>query len=208
MIRLFVGLDLPPDLCDALQRLTGGIPNARWTPPENYHITLRFIGEVDEDQCDDIHDALTEVRAPAFPLSVAGLGSFEAGSRAHTLWAGVDKEPALLHLRDKVERAVVSAGMEPERRKFQPHVTLASVKQAPLHKVQDFIAHHNLFRAPPFRVERFTLFSSELGRTGPVYTAEADYPLDLTAAAPATAAPAEAAATAEAAGPQGRGRGA
>lgn len=199
MIRLFVGLDLPSDLCDALHRLTGGIPGARWTPPENYHVTLRFIGEVDENQCDDIHDALSEVRAPAFPLSVAGFGSFEAGHRAHTLWVGVEKEPALLHLRDKVERAVVSAGMEPERRKFQPHVTLASVKQAPLHKVQDFIAHHNLFRAPPFRVERFTLFSSELGRTGPVYTAEADYPLDLAAAA--EAAPA-------AGGPQGSGRGA
>lgn len=177
MIRLFVGLELPPDLRDALERLTGGIPGARWTPPENYHITLRFIGEVDEDRCEDIHDALSEVASPAFSLCVAGIGAFESSHRAHTLWVGVPKDPPLVHLRDKVERAVVSAGLEPERRKFAPHVTLASVKQAPLHKVHDFIAHHNLFRSEPFRVERFTLYSSALGRAAPIYTAEADYPL-------------------------------
>ncbi|SOD99003.1 RNA 2',3'-cyclic phosphodiesterase [Caenispirillum bisanense] len=177
MIRLFVGLDLPADLRDALDLLTGGIPGAHWRPAENYHVTLRFIGEVDEDRCEDIHDALAEVRAPAFDLCVAGIGAFDNGQRAHTLWAGVPKDPPLVHLRDKVERAVVSTGLPPERRKFAPHVTLASVKQAPVHKVQDFIAHHNLFRSEPFRVDRFTLFSSDLGRGGPTYTAEADYPL-------------------------------
>lgn len=177
MIRLFVGLDLPSSLRDSLESLTGGIPGANWTPPENYHVTLRFIGEVDEDCCEDIHDALSEIRAPAFDLHVAGLGAFESGHRAHTLWVGVPKEPPLVHLRDKVERAVKSTGLEPEHRKFTPHVTIARVKQAPLHKVQDFIAHHNLFRSEPFRVDRFTLFSSELGRHGPTYTAEADYPL-------------------------------
>ncbi|WP_404381990.1 RNA 2',3'-cyclic phosphodiesterase [Caenispirillum salinarum] len=179
MIRLFVGLDLPEDLREQLHRLGGGIPNARWLPPENLHVTLRFIGEIDEDRCDDVHNALSDIRSPAFDLEVAGIGAFENGHRAHSLWAGVEKVPELMHLHDKVDRALVGIGEPPERRKYTPHVTIARLKGAPVHKVQDFIAHNNLFRWGPWRVEHFTLFSSELGRSGATYTAEADYPLVL-----------------------------
>lgn len=179
MIRLFVGLELPEDLRDALERLGGGIPGARWIPGENYHVTLRFIGEVDEDEGNDLHEALADVRAPAFDMEVCGFGAFQNGHRAHSLWAGVEKTPPLQHLHDKIDRALVRTGREPERRKFAPHITVAKLKGAPTHKIQDFIAHHNLFRYGPFPVEHFTLFSSILGRGGATYTAEAEYPLVL-----------------------------
>lgn len=177
MIRLFVGLDLPQDLRDALERLGGGIPGARWLPAENFHVTLRFIGEVDEDDAADLHEALAAVRAPAFDLEVAGFGAFQNGHRTHSLWAGVERTPPLMHLHEKVDRALVRAGLPPERRKYMPHITIAKLKGAPVHKVQDFIAHNNLFRHGPVPVEHFTLFSSTLGRSGATYTAEAEYPL-------------------------------
>lgn len=138
---------------------------------------MRFIGEIDEDRYDDVHNALSAIRSPAFDLAVAGIGAFENGHRAHSLWAGVEKAPGLMHLHDKVDRALVGIGEPPERRKYTPHITIARLKGAPVHKVQDFIAHNNLFRWGPQRVDSFTLFSSELGRSGATYTAEADYPL-------------------------------
>lgn len=180
MIRLFVGLALPPSVKDRLAALSAGIPSARWTPPANLHITLRFIGEVDEPVGETIHDNLTFVRAPAFDLDIAGCGTFDGGRRAYTLWAGVSREPSLLHLHDKIESAVARAGVKPNGRRFQPHVTLARLKDPPLPRVQEFIAGNNLLRIP-MRVASFVLFSSHLGHGDPIYTAESEYPLVETA---------------------------
>ncbi|PKU23470.1 RNA 2',3'-cyclic phosphodiesterase [Telmatospirillum siberiense] len=177
MIRLFVGLALPPSLRQTLAMLGGGLPGARWTPPENLHLTLRFIGEIDEAMADDIDGQLAAVRAQAFSLELGGLGTFDSGRRAHHLWIGVKRAPALTHLQEKIESAVVRGGCAPERRHFQPHVTLARLKDPPLGRLQDFIAGHNLFQAE-LTVSRFTLFSSHLGHGDPVYRAERDYPLD------------------------------
>ncbi len=176
MIRLFVGIPLPPSLQQRLVSFAAGIPNAHWTPAENLHLTLRFVGEVDEAVANSIHDALAELQAPAFTMTVAGCGTFEGGRRAITLWLGVEREPALLRLRDKVESALVRIGLPPEGRRFQPHITLARLKDPPLPKLQSFIAGHNLFRES-VPVASFVLFSSHLGRGEPIYTAEAEYPL-------------------------------
>jgi 2'-5' RNA ligase len=178
MIRLFVGLSLPDEVRLRLAALASGIPGARWLEPETYHVTLRFIGEVEEQVGEAIHDLLDGIRAPAFPLELAGMGAFDTGHRAHTLWAGVEKSAALVFLRDKVESAVVRAGLPPETRKFSPHVTLARIKDQPGRRLHDFLSHHGLFRAGPFMVDRFVLYSSHLGRTGATYTAEAEYPLE------------------------------
>jgi RNA 2',3'-cyclic 3'-phosphodiesterase len=178
MIRLFVAIALPAALRQQLTSLASGIPNARWTPEENLHVTVRFIGEVDETTADGIHAALSEVHVPAFPLTVSGIGTFEAGRRDFTLWAGVERSAPLVRLRDKVESALVRAGVPPERRRFQPHVTLARLKDPPLPRLQAFVAGHNLFRQD-IAVDEFVLFSSHLGHGEPIYTAEAEYPLDI-----------------------------
>ena len=178
MIRLFVGLPLPVTVKERFASLASGIPQAHWTPPANLHVTLRFIGEVDELQAELIHDCLLGIRCPAFDATLTGCGTFDSGHRAHTLWVGVERSPELMHLHEKVESAVVRAGLEPEGRKYTPHVTLARLRNAPLPRVQTYVAGNNLLR-DEFRVECFTLFSSRLGHGDPVYTAEAEYGLEL-----------------------------
>ena len=177
MIRLFVAIELPEDVRERLAALCSGVLGARWVARENMHISLRFIGEVDEARSEDIALALSAVSAPAFDLSLGGVGRFGNGSAARVLWAEVEKNPALFHLQGKVESALVRAGLDPEGRKFAPHVTLARLKGAPRSRVEAFIADNGLFRARTFAVERFVLFSSFLSRSGAIYTPEAVYPL-------------------------------
>ena len=178
MVRLFVALDLPAQLRERLRLLTGAkLPGARWVPPENMHLTLRFVGEVDHGRADDIDAALAGISARGFSLTFAGLGVFESGRRLHALWVGVERSPALEHLRAKIESAVVRAGCAPERRKFSPHVTLARLDAPEPDKLGSFLHTHGLVRIGPVPVEHFTLFSSRLGRDGAHYVAEADYAL-------------------------------
>jgi 2'-5' RNA ligase len=176
MIRLFVGLELAPALRARLADLEIGLPGAHWVPEDNLHLTLRFIGEVNEDTANDLHDALLGVRGEAFTLSVTGTGTFETGRRPHTLWAGVAKSDPLARLQGKIETALVRAGCEREARKFMPHITLARLKGTPMERLHPLLAAHALVREE-MPVDHFTLFSSRLGSGDPVYTAEAEYPL-------------------------------
>ena len=177
MIRLFVGIELPTETRAHLSSLAIGLPGAHWVPEENLHLTLRFIGEVDEDEAHDLHDALLGIRSPAFTLEIAGTGVFETGRRPHTLWASVKKSEALVRLHGKIESALVRAGCEREDRKFKPHITLARLKGTSPERLHPLMAAHALIReeAP---IDHFTLFSSRLGGDDPVYTAEAEYPLE------------------------------
>jgi 2'-5' RNA ligase len=173
MLRLFVGIALPPQLKLRLSLICSGVPGARWVDPGNYHLTLRFIGEVDEGVASDIDAALVQLRAKPFDLALTGIGRF--GDRM--LWVGVDKSPPLIHLHDKVESALIRLGLEPETRRYAPHVTLARLRNASEARLQDFIAEHALFRSDPFRVERFSLVASYLTKSGAIYEDQADYEL-------------------------------
>ena len=176
MIRLFVALEIPQGVRAGLTLLGGGVPGARWLNEEQLHLTLRFIGEVDENEANDIDDALATIRAPKFTLELAGVGEF-GGKIPRAIWAGVRGNEALLHLQKKVETALHRIGTPPDERKFSPHVTLARLKSAPREKVAEFLAHHGLYASGPFPVERFVLFSSQLGSGGSVYHPERIYPL-------------------------------
>ncbi|WP_376088509.1 RNA 2',3'-cyclic phosphodiesterase [Roseomonas sp. CCTCC AB2023176] len=177
MVRLFVALALPASLRTHLSMLAGGIQGARWVPPANYHLTLRFIGEVEGWRADEVDEALSTIRTRPFDLSLAGVGTFEKAGKIGALWVGADRSEALSHLQAKVETALQRIGLEPERRRFAPHVTLARTDKAPTHKLVEFVQAHSLFRAPPVRVEHFTLFSSRLGKENPVYVPEVEYEL-------------------------------
>ncbi len=178
-MRLFVGLDLPSDLRKTVAELAyAGIPGARWVPPENYHVTLRFIGEAPRYVAEEIDHALSALKAPGFPLTLAGVGTFAKGGRTQSLHLGVERHPQLDRLRSKIETALQRCGLEPERRRFQPHLTLARLDNAAESNLADFVQSHNLFRAEPVQMQHFTLFSSLLGKDQPVYTPEIEYPLD------------------------------
>jgi 2'-5' RNA ligase len=176
VIRLFVALEIPEQVRAMLVRVQSGVPGARWAAPEHMHLTLRFIGEVDEPVGHDIDDALSGIRAPTFEMELAGVGEF-GGKNPRALWAGVRGPGALLHLQMKIETALQRFGLEPERRKFTPHVTLARLKAAPQGRVMDFLTDHALFSSGLFRADHFVLFSSLLGSNGPIYRAERVYAL-------------------------------
>ena len=177
-MRLFVAIDLPWVLRERLAMLSGaGISGARWVPPENYHLTLRFIGETPGFQAEEIDHALLALKAPAFSLTLAGVGTFAKSGRGSAIWVGVERSAPLDHLRSKIEVALQRCGVEPERRRFQPHVTLARLDNASEAKVAAFVQAHNLFRADPVEISHFTLFSSRLGKDQAAYTPEVEYDL-------------------------------
>ncbi len=170
-MRLFVALDLPQETRARLARLSAGLPGARWLPPENYHLTLRFLGEMPAHRAEELDGALAALRGRGFILQISGVGVFEKAGRPQTLWAGVE------HLQAKIETAVQRVGFEPERRRFNPHITVARVDNAPPNKLAEWVQAHNLLRADPVSVEHFTLFSSRLGKDAAVYTSEVEYAL-------------------------------
>ncbi len=176
-MRLFVAIDLPWTLRERLTGLAGGLKGARWQPPENHHLTLRFLGEMPRHMAEDADVALAAVHAPAFDLVVRGVGVFAKPGRPASLWAGVERSPALDHLQARIEVALQRAGVEPERRRFSPHVTLGRIHNTSPDELAGWIAAHNLFRADPVPVARFTLFSSRLGKEQSAYTPEVEYEL-------------------------------
>jgi 2'-5' RNA ligase len=111
MIRLFVGVELPPSVTDQLHGLRGGVPGARWVEPENIHLTLRFIGNVEDTVFADVDDALGRVNGPAFDLEINGAGEFSRGRRPVMIWAGIAPNPTLLDLQRRIDAALVKAGI-------------------------------------------------------------------------------------------------
>ena len=176
-MRLFVALDLPRVLRDTLSGLCGGLSGARWAAPENLHLTLRFIGEVRRDRAEEIDLALHALRGRRFALSVSGTGVFERGGRPSVLWAGIERCQPLDHLQNKIETALQRAGVASERRRFQPHVSLARVEAVAETLLAGWVQSHNLLRIGPVPIDSFTLFSSQPGPDQPFYTAEVDYEL-------------------------------
>ncbi len=176
-MRLFVALPLPDDLRARLAGLAGGVPHARWVAPENLHLTLRFIGDVDGAQARDVDAALAQISAPAFTLSLTGVGRFGAGEKVRSLWVGAEESAELCRLHGKIEQALQRSGLAPEGRKFKAHVTLARFKGNPGAKLHDYLVHHALFRSTPFAVREFILFSSFLSHNGAIYSPEASYAL-------------------------------
>lgn len=178
MIRLFVGLALPEATRFRLSGLAGGVPGARWVAPENLHVTLKFIGEVDNGLAEDIDIALASVECEPFELELSGVGFFGQASKARILWGGLVPNDALNRLYGRIETALEAIGIARETRNFAPHVTLARLKKAPAGRLETFVAEHDGFTDGPVEISAFTLFSSYLASTGAVYTPEAVYPLE------------------------------
>ena len=178
MIRLFVALGLPEALCDELSAMCGGIPGARWVPAENYHLTLRFIGEVPKYQAQEVDEALAAIRAPGFELTLRGVGTFGKDGRMATLWVGVEKtEPLLLPPGQGGDGAAAhraGAGAQALRAACHPGADRRARRRT---RLIAFVQAHNLFRAPPVPMEGFTLFSSRLGKERAVYDQEVEYGL-------------------------------
>jgi 2'-5' RNA ligase len=176
MPRLFTGLEIPPAIVQSLATLRGGLPGARWIDPENYHLTLRFIGDVDAAVAREVAFMLGRVRRTGFELRFDGLSAF-GGRRPRAVIATLATTPALLDLQAEHERLMQRVGLEPDGRKFTPHVTLARLRDSTSQHVAEYLSARGQFRTPPFDVSRFVLFSSRASVGGGPYVVEAEYPL-------------------------------
>lgn len=177
MPRLFTGLEIPSDLAFALSLKRGGLTGARWIDPENYHITLRFIGDVDAATANDVVDSLDKLsHSLRFSVRLTHLGSF-GGDKPRALFAGVEPNEALNRLQAAQERVLQRAGIEPEGRKFVPHVTLARLRGTASVELARFMAEAALFEPLTFVPARFVLYSSRDSVGGGPYLVEEAYPL-------------------------------
>ncbi len=176
MPRLFTGVEIPADVGQALASLRGGLPGARWIDPENYHLTLRFIGNVDDIVAHEVASMLGRVKRNAFELHIQDVISF-GGRKPRAVVAAVAPAQALLDVHAEHERLMQRIGLEPEGRKYIPHVTLARLRESSSRDVADYLAARGFFRTSPFRVSRFVLFSSRASTGGGPYVVEASYPL-------------------------------
>lgn len=177
MPRLFTGLEVPPDVRLALSLKRGGLMGARWIDPENYHITLRFIGDVDNRTADEVSYELDRLsHSEGFKVRLSHLGTF-GGATPRALYAGVENNEALWRLQAAHERVLRRLGLEAEARRFVPHVSLARLRGASAVDVADFIHNAGQFSPLAFEVGRFVLFSSRASVGGGPYLVEQSYPL-------------------------------
>src|SRR5258708_3681660 len=176
MPRLFTGLEIPSDVAQALAVLRGGLPGARWIDPENYHVTLRFIGDVDDLVAHEVASLLGRIRRGSFELRVEDLKSF-GGRKPRAVVATLGPGQAVMELQAEHERLMQRVGLEPQGRKDISHVTLARVRESASRQVADYLALRAPFPSPPFKVARFVLFSSRASVGGGPYVVEAAYPL-------------------------------
>jgi 2'-5' RNA ligase len=175
MPRLFTALEIPPEIGQSLSMLRGGLPGARWITPDNYHLTLRFIGDVDDTIAQEVASLLGRVRRGAFDLHFEGLISF-GGRKPRAVVAAVAPAQALLEVQAEQERLMQRIGLEPEGRKYTPHVTLARLRESSSREVAEYLSAHGYFRTMPFHISRFVLFSSRNSVGGGPYVVEASYP--------------------------------
>jgi RNA 2',3'-cyclic 3'-phosphodiesterase len=177
MPRLFTGLELPDGVVGQLALMRGGVVGARWLEPEDYHITLRFIGDIDAGAARDVDETLSGIRRPKALVRFDGLSWF-GGAKPRAIVAKVRAEAALMDLQAEQERCLRRIGIEPETRKYTPHVTLARLRGVGQAAVANYLGERGALGADSFTAERFVLYSARDGSGGGPYVVEAAYPLD------------------------------
>jgi 2'-5' RNA ligase len=176
MPRLFTAIEIPRAVATSLSMLRGGLPGARWIDPENYHLTLRFVGDIDDVLGREIAFLLDQVKRRKFELTFNGVSSF-GGRRPRAVFAAIPPIAPLAELQAEHERIMQRIGLEPAGRKFSPHVTLARLRDSSSRQVADYLASRGPLNGLTFTVSRFVLFSSRASVGGGPYVVEAAYPL-------------------------------
>lgn len=176
-MRLFVAIDFPEEIRESLSRVFHGLPNARWTASDQLHLTLRFLGEVDREMFLDIREALHDISMPPVEIHLEGIGRFMRSGTAQILWAGVKSQDGLMELQKRVDQCVNDAGVLPEKRMFQPHVTIARLGRIDPKRLEAYLLEFADYSSHVFEVSDFKLYSSRLYPDGPVHNVEEAYEL-------------------------------
>lgn len=179
MHRLFAGLSVPDDICHDLINRQGGVPGARWTLFENFHVTLTFVGDVDTETAEQVDMALAGIRMPVFDLSLSGFGTFDTGDHPTFLWAGVAHNDALVRLKEKIDHAFLKQKIPFDHRKrYTPHVTQARLnRDVDSDRLKDYVQDHDDYKTHSFTVTEMILYQSHLTKNGAQYEPVGTYPL-------------------------------
>lgn len=178
-MRLFVAITLPERVKKKLGNFERPIEGVHWQDSSQMHLTLRFIGSVNDDTSEELQSRLAKISYDSFEMNIHRLGQFPEKGNPHVLWAGVEKQPELMQLQEKVEVACVSSGLESKKREYKPHITLAKVKNRKASsKVKSLINEQNSPRLQSISVNEFTLFHSKLSKKGAIHTPVEKYKLN------------------------------
>ena len=169
MKRIFIGLQFPRAICDELKNLRGGVISANWVAYENYHLTLRFLGECDNNLLDDVCLALSQIRTCSFALQLQGVNHFKKKGVVKSLWVGIVKNPSLTALKTEIDTMLQNINIKEERRAFYPHVTLAKLSNPRLSEVTFFEQMNNLYCSKKFPTNYLTIFESCSLKGGSTY---------------------------------------
>jgi 2'-5' RNA ligase len=177
--RLFLAIELPEYVKDRLATLCEeDLKGFHYVPRERFHLTLKFIGDIPGQLQEDVEAAIDPIEVHSFLLPIEGLGSFPPNGRSHAVWAGVSSaHPRLFQLHKRIEDALFNIGIEPEKRIYHPHITIARVNHAAEETIKQFLKRHPDFGAAPFKVDEFHLLQSQLIDGRRVYTRERTWPL-------------------------------
>jgi 2'-5' RNA ligase len=176
-MRLFIAIELPDEVKRLLGRMRGDIPGARWVPVEQLHLTLAFLGEVDDATAKLLTAELTTIQAPGFELRFSGPGCFPDRRRPRVLWVGLEQEPLLSSLASLVRKAVLSCNIPQEERPFSAHITLSRLRFPAVREVGAFLDQPQEQELPPLFVREYVLFQSRLTPQGAIHTPVKTFPL-------------------------------
>ena len=172
-LRLFIGITLPEEIKDSIERICFGIPKVNWIKKENLHLTIKFIGEVETDVL-GISEVLKKIEFNPFDIQLKSVGVFKSKFQS-VLWAGVENNPELEKLNQKINSNLNQLGIPSEKQSFHPHITLARLKEVNWNKVNHYLDEFKLFETVPFAINEFQLFSSVLSPKGSIYTVEESF---------------------------------
>lgn len=177
--RLFLSIEVPEYVKDSIEGIREeGLKGFHWVPRERFHLTLKFIGDIPGQFQEEVEKAIDPIEVHTFLLPIEGIGSFPPIGKSHAVWAGLGNgHPRLFQLHKRIEDALFAIGIEPEKRIYHPHVTVARVNQAAEETVRQYIKRHQDFGAAPFKVEAFHLMRSEVLEGKRSYAVEKTWPL-------------------------------
>ncbi len=177
-MRLFTALDPPEPVRDQLEALQAPVElDARWTDPQQFHVTVRFIGDAPPDQATRFEEALAGIEAPTVECRPYGLDVLPSRRTPSVLVVGLERSDSLMALYEAVSGALHPEGLDPEDRRYRPHVTLARLNDVPPETAHDVLDTHDTDALNPFHVNTLHLYESTLTQDGAVHEARATYSL-------------------------------
>ena len=183
-MRSFIAIELPPEIKKALNALRSEIAGVHWLPPEQLHLTLLYLGDIEADQMERLRHCLLQVKVAPFRLRIAATGCFPNPRFPRVLWVGLQRQTALERLAEQVRSAATTSGIMLEKRPFSPHITMARIKRPEPCDISSYLNQCLHKKIPEFNVQGFVLCHSTLTQQGAVHQPLSLFPCTDTTPSP------------------------